>query len=80
LSKDQPYSIKKKQLQSRPKKKTTQKRVYFGSVYNMSAFLFCDIPTKDQAHQKTIHFGFTPQLINTTIVIGTHDINRELSV
>ncbi len=46
----------------------------------MSAFLFCDIPTKDQAHQKTIHFGFTPQLINTTIVIGTHDINRELSV
>jgi hypothetical protein len=46
----------------------------------MSAFLFCDMPIKDQAHQKKFTLDLAPQLISTTNVIGTHDINRELSV
>jgi hypothetical protein len=65
---------------ARPKKKITQKKVYFGSVYNMSAFLFVTCQLKIRPIKKQFTLDLPPQLINTTTVIGTHDINRELSV
>jgi len=35
----------------------------------MSAFLFCDMPIKDQAHQKNKTLDSPPRLINATNVI-----------